>query len=140
MNAIPKPVREPKAKRRIPRSNSGGRLIARAERACSKLAEKRAFSVCECCGMDGNQTAHGYGKQAYPVVRFDGRNLFWVCNFCHRRGERDRQWWIGEMVRILGEQQFNALSLRVQFGRMDSPRDVLAAASAGRFLIERQPA
>jgi hypothetical protein len=135
--AFPKPEPREKKRRHIPRSNKGGRLIKRAENACSRLTEKRAGGTCECCGRRGNQTAHGFGKQAHPEVRFDGRNLFWVCNDCHRRGESDRAWWRKKMRRILGPGQYNELYLRVVFGHMDDPRDVLAAASAGRFLVER---
>ena len=136
--ALPKPTREPKQKRYIPRSNAGGRLIARAERACSRLAEKRADGFCEFCAFPGNQTQHFYGKQAHPKVRFDGRNLAYSCDPCHRRGEKDREWLAREFARIVGTLQLNALSLRTIFGNMDDPREVIAAASAGRFLIERE--
>lgn len=139
MNAIPKPVREPKAKRYIPRSNAGGRLIARAERACSRLARERVGGHCEICGGRGTEAAHIFGKGAHPNVRFDGRNLVWACHECHMRGHREPHWWMRMVAVLLGEIQLNALSLRATVGQMDDPRLVLAAASAGRFLIERQP-
>lgn len=141
MNPQPKPPPRLPAERRRPRRQSkSGRLITKAGNACSKLAEKRADGLCECCGALGNQTAHGIGKGANPIIRFDGRNLYWVCNLCHRRGEQDREWWEDQQVRILGMGQRDQLLVRSVFGDMDDPREVLAAASAGRFLIERQPA
>lgn len=140
IQSIPKPERRgPKAKRRLPRSNTQGRLIARAERACSRLAEKRADGLCEFCGKVGNQTQHHLGKKAWPALRFDGRNLFWSCDACHRRGERDRGWLKSLVRRILGRAYLDLL-IRATHGRMDDPREVLAAASAGRFLIEREAA
>jgi hypothetical protein len=132
-----KPTRAPKERRYIPHSNAAGRRIAKAESACSRLTEKRAGGICECCGGIGNQTAHGIGKGANPIIRFDGRNLYWVCNTCHRRGESDRAWWEDQQIRILGMAQRDALLVRACFGDMDDPREVLAAASAGRFLVER---
>lgn len=140
INPQPKPHKREKERRYVPRSNAAGRRIAKAENACSKLAEKRADGLCEFCGEVGNQTQHGLGKQAHPEVRFDGRNLFWSCDPCHRRGERDREWLKLKMGLILGHGQYADLLVRALYGRMDDPREVLAAASAGRFLIEREAA
>ena len=138
--AFPKPEPRARERKRVPRSNAGGRLISKAERACSKLAKKRAGGVCEISGKRGTETAHGFSKGSCPSVRFDGRNLFWVTHEVHMRGHEEPEWWRGWMLRLLGIEEYHSLLLRSVFGDMDDPREVLAAASAGRFLIERKAA
>jgi hypothetical protein len=136
----PKPTRTlPAERRRIAQvsKQESRKLELLAERKCSELTRARARGRCEFCGRRGIETAHGFGKGAHPEIRFDGRNLTWACRACHSRGHAEPLWWTAQLIGILGQKQYDQLQLAAIFGTQPDPKDVLEAASRGRFVVER---
>lgn len=141
--ALPKPVRT------LPAERKRLRAIARTETAkdrvladalCRKLTLERARNRCEFCGEGGQlDQAHGFGKKAFPSVRWDGRNLFAACRKCHHHGHAYPDWWERQLRGILGDQQFEQLRRDAIRGSQPDARDVVEMARKGKYLIERNP-
>lgn len=128
--AFPKPRNVARQERRRIRAQSkrdSSRLINRAAGLARELVLKRCAGKCESCGLKKPlDAAHGFGKKAYPSVRFDGRNLFGLCRECHEHYGSTWGEWLAWMGRKLGLATFEALRAAAH-----GPRPELAVIVAG---------
>lgn len=136
---LPKPTpRLSKQKKRVnPITRTQGTVL-QARAACSRLVKARANGRCEVCGGRGTEAAHIFGKGAHLNVQFYGPNLLWACEVCHRvKGHGSADWWHDQAQLILGPEQYAKLCEAVISHKADEPKDVIAAAKQGRFLVDR---
>jgi 5-methylcytosine-specific restriction endonuclease McrA len=76
---FPKPMTKAQEKK------AKDKLIKELTKICSCICSKNAKGLCEICGKIGNASHHIFSKKAFPHLRFDLKNLIWVCFFCHIR-------------------------------------------------------
>ena len=98
-----------KTKRKKPRRS---KLIKDIDHLCSKQCSTNVGGICEVCSKIGTQTHHHFSKKAFPHLRFDMRNLIWLCFFCHiRKIHQQGQYELARevLVKRFGEDGFSLL-------------------------------
>jgi hypothetical protein len=59
------------------------KIISLLDAYFSNMARKRAGGLCEICHKAGSQTHHFFPKKMHGAVRFDVRNLIFLCFYDH---------------------------------------------------------
>lgn len=73
------------------------------------------------------QWAHGFGRKAYPSVRWDKDNSFCLCRSCHARFSTKPLEWDEFMRWRLGPERYEALRWRALREQQPDPRVVVEA-------------
>lgn len=72
----------------------------------------RAIGYCEKCGATDNLTCSHFHGRRKRSVRFDRENCACLCFTCHRWWQEHRNEYEAWMVERLGQNRFDALTLR----------------------------
>lgn len=109
-NRLNGPSVSPKKKKKPVKSRKA--IIEGMDRICSIKTKERARGTCEVCGNAGTQTHHYFSKKVHGSVRWDMRNLIYLCYACHiikihmnADSEHAREVLVGR----LGQDEFDSL-------------------------------
>lgn len=113
MRPVPKPVKQPKKKRKpVKSSKKRGRIIKEIDSIDSDICLLKSKMKCLLCGKRANQTHHFFPKASHGNVRFTELNHCPMCFTCHKyrvhmAGEveelRDK------LIKKIGEESFELL-------------------------------
>lgn len=76
--------------------------VRRLDSLVHQIVVARSGGRCEACGKTvALDAAHGFGKKAYPAIRWDTDNVFALCRPCHRHYTNQpnawKLWYIGRL-------------------------------------------